>query len=90
MQIKRGKDLVCDLLSALNTFAQVGPDGLYPRVLKGLADVISKTLSKILRTTEVQGKCQNTDEELTFFSSIFKTRRKKQDQLSCHQYIGEF
>ncbi|TRZ13636.1 hypothetical protein HGM15179_013477 [Zosterops borbonicus] len=40
-------DLVRDLLLHLDPYKSMGPDGIYPRTLNELADVISRTLVMI-------------------------------------------
>ena len=40
--------IVLDLLRKLDAYKPMGPDGLHPRVLKQLADVVAKPLSTVL------------------------------------------
>ena len=42
-------EIVLDLLQKLDTHRSMGPDGLHPRVLMELADVVAKALSIILQ-----------------------------------------
>ena len=40
--------MVSNLLQKLDAHKSMGPDGLHPRVLKQLADVVAKPLSTVL------------------------------------------
>jgi len=44
-------ELVWDLLQKLDTHKSMGLDGLYPRVLRELVDMVAKPLSIILQLT---------------------------------------
>uniref|UniRef100_A0A803T570 Reverse transcriptase domain-containing protein n=1 Tax=Anolis carolinensis TaxID=28377 RepID=A0A803T570_ANOCA len=59
IQPQIGRQVVQELLAALNEFKSPGPDRLHPRVLKELAEVISEPLTIIFksswRTGEVPG-----------------------------------
>ena len=48
-QVKIGKEVSKEHPAALNEFKSPGLDGLHPRVLKELADVILETLNENLR-----------------------------------------
>ncbi|KFO80749.1 RNA-directed DNA polymerase from mobile element jockey, partial [Cuculus canorus] len=50
------EEAVRDLLAQLDTHKSMGPDGIHPRVLKDLADVLSKPLSIIFQWSWLTGE----------------------------------
>jgi len=71
-----GEDCVRDHLSILDTHKSMGPNGMHPRVLRELADVIAEPLSitfeRSLRTGEVP-----EDWGKAIVTPIFKTGKKE-------------
>ena len=53
----------------------MGPDGLHPRALKGLADVVAKPLSIIFQQSWLTGDAP-VDWKLANMTTIFKKGRK--------------
>ncbi|KFO72633.1 RNA-directed DNA polymerase from mobile element jockey, partial [Cuculus canorus] len=49
-------EVVRDLLAQLDTHKSMGPDGIHPRVLKALVDVLSKPLSIIFLRSWLTGE----------------------------------
>ncbi|KAJ7422074.1 rna-directed dna polymerase from mobile element jockey-like [Willisornis vidua] len=47
-QLPVNPEIVQDLLLQLDPYKSMGPDGIHPRILKGLTDIITKPLSMIL------------------------------------------
>ena len=67
--------MVLDLLQKLDTHKSMGTDGLHPRVLRELADVVAKSLSIILQQSWLTGNLP-VDWGLANVMSIFKRGRK--------------
>jgi len=68
-------EVVLDLLQKLDTHKSMGPDGLHPRVLRELADVVAKPLSIILQQSWLTGDIP-VDRRLADVMSIFKKGQK--------------
>ena len=67
--------MVLDLLQNLDAHKSMGPDGLHPRVLRELADVVAKPLSIILQQSWLTGDVP-VDWRLADVIPIFKKSRK--------------
>ena len=68
-------EIVLDLLRKLDAYKSMGLDGLHPRVLRGLADVVAKPLSIIFQQSWVTGDVP-VDWKLANVTSIFKKGQK--------------
>ena len=68
-------EIVLDLLRKLDTHTSMGPDGLHPRVLRELADVVAKPLSIILLQSRLTRNVQ-VDWRLANVMPIFKKVRR--------------
>ncbi|KAK4816305.1 hypothetical protein QYF61_014603 [Mycteria americana] len=73
--IIQGK-MVSDLLHHLDTHKSVGPDEIHPRVLKELADVLTKPLSIIYQQSWLTGEVPG-DWRLANVTPIYKKGRKE-------------
>ncbi|KAK4823927.1 hypothetical protein QYF61_008313 [Mycteria americana] len=69
-------EMVSDLLHHLDTHKSMGPDEIYPRVLKELADVLTKPLSIIYQRSWLTGEVP-ADWRLANVMPIFKKGWKK-------------
>ncbi|KAK4815901.1 hypothetical protein QYF61_009952 [Mycteria americana] len=68
--------MVCDLLHHLDTHKSMGPDEMHPRVLKELADVLTKPLSIIYQQSWLTGEVP-VDQRLANVTPIYKKGRKE-------------
>ncbi|KAK4822159.1 hypothetical protein QYF61_010420 [Mycteria americana] len=68
-------EMVSDLLHHLDTHKSMGPDEIHPRVLKELADVLTKPLSTIYQQSWLTGEVP-ADWRLANVMPIFKKGRK--------------
>ncbi|KAK4822567.1 LOW QUALITY PROTEIN: hypothetical protein QYF61_016136 [Mycteria americana] len=69
-------EMVSDLLHHLDTHKSMGPDEIHPRVLKELADVLTKTLSIIYQQSWLTGEVP-VDWRLANVMPIFKKGQKE-------------
>ncbi|KAK4810837.1 LOW QUALITY PROTEIN: hypothetical protein QYF61_008809 [Mycteria americana] len=69
-------EMVSDLLHHLDTHKSMGPDGIHPRVLKELADVLTKPLSIIYQQSWLTGEVP-VDWRLANVTPIYKKGRKE-------------
>ncbi|KAK4821972.1 hypothetical protein QYF61_006171, partial [Mycteria americana] len=69
-------EMVSDLLHHLDTHKSVGPDEIYPRVLKELAEVLTKPLSIIYQQSWLTGEVP-ADWRLANVMPIYKKGRKE-------------
>ena len=68
-------EMVLDLLQKLDAHKSMGPDGLHPKVLRELADVVAKPLSIILQQFWLSGDAL-VDWRLANVMAIFKKGQK--------------
>ncbi|GAB0181455.1 mitochondrial enolase superfamily member 1 [Grus japonensis] len=68
--------MVIDLLHHLDTHKSMGPDGIHPRVLRELAEVLTKPLSIIYQQSWLTGKVP-VDWKLANVMSIHKKSQKE-------------
>ncbi|KFQ83996.1 hypothetical protein N337_13594, partial [Phoenicopterus ruber ruber] len=64
-------EMVSDLLHHFDTHKSMGPDGIYPRVLKELVEVLTKPLSIIYQQSWLTGEVP-VDWRLANVSPIYK------------------
>ncbi|KFV80740.1 RNA-directed DNA polymerase from mobile element jockey, partial [Struthio camelus australis] len=71
------EDQVRDLLSKLDIHKSMGPDGMHPRVLRELADVIARPLSIIFERSWRSGEVPE-DWKKTNVTPVFKKGKKEE------------
>ncbi|KAK4832412.1 hypothetical protein QYF61_023091 [Mycteria americana] len=69
-------EMLSDLLHHLDTHKSMGPDEIHPRVLKELADVLTKPLSIIYQQSWLTGEVP-ADRRLTNVTPIYRKGRKE-------------
>ncbi|KFP12314.1 hypothetical protein Z169_05524, partial [Egretta garzetta] len=69
-------DQVRDLLRKLDTHKSMGPDGMHPRVLKELSDVIAEPLSIIYERSWRTGEVPD-DWKIANVTPVFKKGKKE-------------
>ncbi|KAJ7400326.1 hypothetical protein BTVI_106395 [Pitangus sulphuratus] len=69
-------EIVRDLLLQLDPYKSMGPDGIHPRILKELADVITKPLSMIFEWSR-ESREVPADWKLVNIDLIFKKKDPK-------------
>ena len=69
-------EMVSDLLHHLDTHKSMGPDGIHPRVLRELAEVLTKPLSIIYQQSWLTGEVP-VDWKLASVMPIYKKGRKE-------------
>ncbi|KFQ06780.1 hypothetical protein N330_06861, partial [Leptosomus discolor] len=70
------EEVVRDLLHHLDAHKSMGPDGLHPRVLKELMDVLTKPLSIIYQMSWLTGEVP-VDWRIAKVTPIYKKGRKE-------------
>ncbi|KFQ31503.1 hypothetical protein N332_06279, partial [Mesitornis unicolor] len=70
------EEVVSDLLHHLDVHRSMGPDGIHPRVLKELAEVLAKPLSIIYQQSWLTGEVP-VDWRLANGTPIYKKGRKE-------------
>ncbi|KAJ7402700.1 hypothetical protein BTVI_83974 [Pitangus sulphuratus] len=76
-QLPVNPEIVLDLLLQLDSYKSMDPDGIHPRILKELADVIAKPLLMIFERSWKSGEVP-ADWELANVVPVFR-KDKKQD-----------
>ncbi|KFQ01295.1 hypothetical protein N330_12669, partial [Leptosomus discolor] len=70
------EEVVSDLLHHLDAHKSMGPDGLHPRVLKELVDVLTKPLYIICQKSWLTGEVP-VDQRIANVTPIYKKGRKE-------------
>jgi len=73
------EDCVRDRLSDLDVHISMGPNGMHPRVLRELVDVIAEPLPSPLRGPGGQERCPRTGERPMSLQSSKRTRKRTQE-----------
>ncbi|KFQ85035.1 hypothetical protein N337_05384, partial [Phoenicopterus ruber ruber] len=69
-------EMVSDLLHHLDTHKSMGPDGIHPRVLREMAQVLTKSLSTIYQQSWLTGEVP-VDWKLANVKPIYKKGQKE-------------
>ncbi|KFW10111.1 hypothetical protein N327_11642, partial [Fulmarus glacialis] len=69
-------EMVSDLLHHLDTHMSMGPDGIHPRVLRQLAEMLTKPLSIMYQQSWLTGEVP-VDWRLASVTPIYKKGRKE-------------